>query len=151
GREIDVAGAPTLIGRNVVIGAGGEVARGGVAIGGNDEQVGTLAFVPVGPVAIEKMLSDMGLHFVLFFFDVAFAVAVIVFAVGVHRGSEGDGLSIGRPFHDVGAGRQFRELLCFASLERKQVHLGIAAAGREKGDGFSVGRPNGRGIMAALR
>ena len=103
GREIDVVRAAALIGRNVVVGASGEVARSSAAIGGNDEEVGALAFVPVGPVTIEKMLGDVGLHFVLFLFGVTLAVAVVVFAIRIDGGSESNGFSIGRPLRDISA------------------------------------------------
>src|SRR5439155_7279566 len=84
-RKLNIAGAAAFIGRNIVVRSCGEVARSGAAIGGYDKQVGALAFIPMRPVAIEKMLGDMGLHFVLFFFGVALAVAIIVFAVRIHR------------------------------------------------------------------
>ena len=75
----------------------------GAAIGGYDKQVGALAFIPMRPVAIEKMLGDVGLHFVLFFFGVALAVAIIVFAVRIHRRSKGDGFAVRGPFHEIRA------------------------------------------------
>src|SRR5437879_5443744 len=84
-REVDIAWTAAFVRRNVEIRAGGKIARSRAAIGRKDKQVAARALVPVGPVAVKKVLGDVGLHLVLFFFFIALFVAVVVFAVGIYR------------------------------------------------------------------
>src|SRR5437879_5443741 len=63
-REVDIAWTAAFVRRNVEIRAGGKIARSRAAIGRKDKQVAARALVPVGPVAVKKVLGDVGLHLV---------------------------------------------------------------------------------------
>src|SRR5256884_3095694 len=100
-----IAWTAAFVRRNVEIRAGGKIARSRAAIGRKDKQVAALALVPVGPVAVKKVLGDVGLHLVLFFFFIALFVAVVVFAVGIYRRGKRNRFPVGRPLHETRAGR----------------------------------------------
>ncbi len=85
-----------------------------------------LALIPVVPVAIEQVLGDMRFHFVLFFFFVALFVACIVFAIRVDARRESECFSIGRPLHDIHAGRDARPRMRFAAIQREKIDLRVA-------------------------
>src|ERR1700739_528412 len=110
-----------------------------------------LAFTPVFPMAEQQVIVDARLHLALFFLFVALAVAGVVLAIEIHGRSKCYGLSVRRPLKKVGARRKCRQFLRFAAFHRKQVHLRIAVARRQKRQRLSVWRPRGRTIVPALR
>src|SRR5579862_8636106 len=96
------------------------------------------AFVPMRPMAIEQMFRNVRLYFVFFFFSIAFAVAIVIFTIGINSGRKRDRLSVWRPFHDVRAGREMRQWLRLAAIHRQEIDLRIAAARRKKRNRLSV-------------
>src|SRR5262249_41335779 len=138
-RKSNVCRAATLIRWHVVVGSGREIAWGSATIRENNEQMAPLALIPMGPVPVEEMLGDVRLHFVLVFLPVALAVAVVVLAIGIYRRSERNRLPGRRPLHQIRSRRQFCEALRFSALQRKQIHLRIAASRRKKSKCPAIG------------
>src|SRR5260370_16664744 len=101
-------------------------------------------------MTVEKMLGLMGFHFIFFFFFIPPLVAVVVFAIRIHRRCKRNRLSVRRPLHDIRAGREFRQRVGFASFHRKQIHLRLAAARRKKRQRLSIPRPHCRTITPPL-
>src|SRR2546429_3098254 len=89
-----IAWTAAFVRRNVEIRAGGKIARSRAAIGRKDKQVAALALVPVGPVAVKKVLGGGGLSFVFFFFFFALFFFVVVFFVGLYRQGERNRFSV---------------------------------------------------------
>ena len=110
---------------------------------GEHKQMAALAFRPVRPMAIQKLLGDVRLHFVFFFLVVPQFVAGVVFAVRIHGGSERDGLPIRRPFRRCPRRSKDASGLRFATIHRQQIDLRIAARDERKAIVFPSGDHTG--------
>jgi len=109
-----------------------------------------LAFEPVIPVPVKQMIVGPRFHLAFFFLFVPLLVALVIFAVGINGGNECDCFSVGRPPEQIGAGGELRQSFRFAAPQRKHIDLRRAVTSRDKGKGFSVWRPGGRIVPAAL-
>ena len=92
----------------------------------------------------------MGFHFVLFFRVIPLLVAGVVLAIRIYTRGEKNHPAVRRPLHEIRSRREVRQLLCFSSIHREQIHLRISAPRREKGNCLAVRRPHRRRILAAL-
>ena len=117
-RKIEVTGSASLIRWHVVIRARRQIARSRATIGRHDKQVTAFPVAPMRPVPVKKVFRDMRFHLVLFFRFIPCFVARIVFTIRVHPRGERDRFTIRRPFHDVRARRNLRELFRLSSLHR---------------------------------
>ena len=150
GRKSEIIGIAALVGRHIVIGMRGHVARR-AAICGDEEQVAALAVTPMHPVPIEQMIVYTGFHLAFFRGFVARAVARIVSAIREHTGSERDPSPVRGPFFIIRAGGERSDFFCGASLRGHYIHLGRTFAAGKKCDGFSIGRPLRARVMPRLR
>src|SRR5262249_45979710 len=104
---------------------------------------------PGVPVAVERIVDDVGLHLVVFPLFRAFLVARVVGRIGPGLDDAVDGFAVGAPFEAAGRHRQGPELLRFGAGWGDEVNLGdVAGALGDEGDRFSVRRPDGAGTLA---
>src|SRR5258708_9388844 len=81
-RKIDISRPAAFIRWNVVVCSGRKIAWRRDSIRRDHKQMGALAFVPMRPVAIQEMLRHVRFHLILFFFFLAFLVALVVVVYG---------------------------------------------------------------------
>src|SRR5580693_4434550 len=97
-----------------------------------------LTFRPVRPMAVQELLGDVSLYFVLFFFVVAQFIAGIVLAIRVDGGGERDRLAIRGPYgrRIVAALRHLDRRTAFGGREPDVAGI---AVGVHVGCGLCVG------------
>ena len=137
GRELEVVAAAERPAWPVGV-EGCDVA-GGAAAGRLYENVGALAFLPLGPVACEEVVDDARFGAFLVLLRSLLVASVVALALRVDLAGEGDPAAVGREDAVVGAGRKRRDLAGIAAIEAVEPEL--AFAGDE--EVFAVGRPAG--------
>src|SRR5271155_550320 len=107
------------------------------------------AVPPFGPVAIEELFVDAGLHFGFIFGGVALGIAGIVLAVWIYGRNKRESLAVGRPEFVVRAGGERSEARGLAAFEGDPVNLRSTGARGDEGELPSVRRPARAGVAAA--